>query len=67
VLGAEQQVGAVINMFSLWKWAKPVINFYLVKPFVDNSVFKLPAVTTQAAHSNRLCFSNYLILIFGIR
>ena len=57
-LYAEQQVGAAMNMFSLQKWAKTV-NSSVVEPFVINSVFKLPSVTSQAALSNTLRFSDY--------
>ena len=57
-LYAEQQVGAAMNMFSLQKWAKTV-NSSVVEPFVINSQFKLPSITSQATLSNTLRFSDY--------
>ena len=57
-LYAEQQVGAAMNMFSLQKWAKTV-NAFVVEPFVVNSEFRLPRVTSQEALSKELRFSDY--------
>jgi len=55
---AEQQVGAAMNMFSLQKWAKTV-NASVVEPFVINSEFRLPLVTSQAALSSQIRFRDY--------
>ena len=57
-LYAEQQVGAAMNMFSLQKWAKAV-NASVVEPFVLNSMFKLPIVSSQQTLNNQLRFRDY--------
>jgi len=54
----EQQVGAAMNMFSLQKWAK-IVNASVVEPFVNNSVFGLPFVNSQAELSKQLRFRDY--------
>ena len=58
ILYAEQQVGAAMNMFSLQKWAK-FVGASVVEPFVENSMFKLPIVTSQKQLDARLRFRDY--------
>ena len=41
----EQQVGAAMSMFSLQKWAKAV-GAAVIEPFVQNSTFTLPIITS---------------------
>ena len=57
-LYAEQQVGAAMNMFSLQKWAKAV-GASVVEPFVDNSMFKLPIVSSERQLADKLRFRDY--------
>ena len=57
-LYAEQQVGAAMNMFSLQKWAKTV-SASVVEPFVDNSMFKLPIVSSEKQLADKLGFRDY--------
>ena len=57
-LYAEQQVGAAMNMFSLQKWAKAV-DASVVEPFVLNSMFKLPIVSSQQTLNDQLRFRDY--------
>ena len=57
-LYAEQQVGAAMSMFSLQKWAK-VVGAYVVEPFVQNSMFKLPIVSSEKALAAQLRFRDY--------
>jgi len=54
----EQQVGAAISMFSLQKWAKTV-GASVVEPFVQNSTFTLPIITSQQQLADCLQFRNY--------
>jgi len=55
---AEQQVGAAMNMFSLQKWAKTV-GASVVEPFIQNSEFRLPIISSQDSLNRRLQFSDY--------
>ena len=57
-LYAEQQVGAAMSLFSLQKWAK-VVHASVVEPFVQNSMFKLPIVSSQKALAAQLRFRDY--------
>ena len=54
----EQQVGAAMSMFSLQKWAKTV-GAALIEPFVQNSTFTLPIITSQQQLVNHLRFRDY--------
>ena len=57
-LYAEQQVGAAMNLFSLQKWAKAV-DISVVEPFVQNSMFRLPIVSSEKELANKLRFRDY--------
>lgn len=57
-LFAEQQVGAAMNMFSLQKWAKHV-GASVVEPFVRNSMFKLPIISSKRELGNAFRFRDY--------
>ena len=57
-LYAEQQVGAAMNLFSLQKWAK-LVGASVVEPFVDNSMLKLPIVSSEKQLAARLRYSDY--------
>ena len=57
-LYGEQQVGAAMSMFSLQKWAKTV-NASVVEPFVQNSTFTLPIITTRQQLNDHLQFRDY--------
>ena len=57
-LYAEQQVGAAMNLFSLQKWAKAV-GVPVVEPFVQNSMFRLPVVSSEKQLANTLRFRDY--------
>ena len=54
----EQQVGAAMSMFSLQKWAKAV-GAAVIEPFVQNSMFTLPIITSQQQLVNHLRFRDY--------
>ena len=57
-LYAEQQVGAAMNLFSLQKWAK-LVGASVVEPFVNNSMFKLPVVSSEKQLAVQLRYSDY--------
>ena len=57
-LYAEQQVGAAMNLFSLQKWAK-LVGASVVEPFVHNSMFKLPVVSSEKQLAAQLRYSDY--------
>ena len=54
----EQQIGAAISMFSLQKWATTV-GAFVVEPFVENSTFTLPTVTSEQQLTHHLRFRDY--------
>ena len=54
----EQQVGAAMSMFSLQKWAKTV-GASVIEPFVQNSTFILPVITSQQQLVDHLRFRDY--------
>ena len=58
ILYAEQQVGAAMNLFSLQKWAK-LVGASVVEPFVHNSMFKLPKVSSEKQLATQLRYSDY--------
>ena len=57
-LYAEQQVGAAMSMFSLQKWAK-VVGAFVVEPFAENSMFKLPIISSQKELATHLRYRDY--------
>ena len=57
-LYAEQQVGAAMNLFLLQKWAK-LVGASVVEPFVDNSMLKLPIVSSEKHLAAQLHYSDY--------
>ena len=54
----EQQVGAAMSMFTLQKWAKTV-GASVIEPFVQNSTFTLPVITSQRQLADHLRFRDY--------
>ena len=54
----EQQIGAAMSMFSLQKWATTV-GAFVVEPFVENSTFTLPTVTSAQQLTHHLRFRDY--------
>ena len=54
----EQQIGAAMSMFSLQKWATTV-GALVVEPFVANSTFTLPTITSEQQLTHHLRFRDY--------
>ena len=54
----EQQIGAAMSMFSLQKWAT-TIGASVVEPFVENSTFTLPSITSEQQLTHHLRFRDY--------
>ena len=57
-LYAEQQVRAAMSLLSLQKWAN-YVSASVVEPFVQNSMLKLPVISSQQELATKLRFRDY--------